>query len=110
MSHCQATCAINQCHSVRMRRVSVLLFCLAAAVHAQPALTNGGFEESLASGPAGWSFEHWQKEGGATGRLDAAAHDGRQSVLIEARADDDAPFVQTVAVPPSSWYRVSAWI
>jgi Gpi18-like mannosyltransferase/4-amino-4-deoxy-L-arabinose transferase-like glycosyltransferase len=93
-----------------MRRVSVLLFCLAAAVHAQPALTNGGFEESLASGPAGWSFEHWQKEGGATGRLDAAAHDGRQSVLIEARADDDARFVQTVAVLPSSWYRVSAWI
>jgi Gpi18-like mannosyltransferase len=96
-----------------MRLAPALVFCLTSAfasAQSAPSLFNGGFEESIASGPAGWSFEHWRGDGGAVGTLDTAAHDGHRAVLISAATEDDARFVQTVTVLPSSWYRVSAWI
>lgn len=75
-------------------------------------VVNGSFERPPCTAgvlPAGWTTDAWQP--GAIFACDrSTAHWGRQSVRIEARALNDARWIQTVRVRTNTLYRLSAWI
>jgi len=75
-------------------------------------LTNGSFEEGAfapAGVPTGWSRNLYDPTGVLTWD-NTQAHDGSNSVKIEAATPNDASWLQTVNVQPNTLYQLSGWI
>ena len=91
----------------------VLLCFLPAAVLAENLLQNGGFEQADESGlPLGWEESTYRTQEGLT-RMELSqekVHSGQYSVMIENASSNDARFICTVPVEPSSMYRLSGYV
>ncbi|MDF2927735.1 MAG: glycosyl transferase family protein [Paenibacillaceae bacterium] len=73
-------------------------------------LHNGDFEQG--SGSAGWEQDVWN-HGDTYSRLMITAdyaHAGRRSVFIDSIRENDAKWIQAVAVKPEALYKLSGWI
>jgi len=81
----------------------------AAAV--QDLARNGDFTTASSTGlPEGWSTESWLKSDTATAFTWAQSENGIGAATIRSREPNDASWIQSVGVSPSTWYRVSAWV
>ncbi|MBU6282268.1 hypothetical protein KGQ64_08515 [bacterium] len=93
--------------------VAALVLAIAAgtAQAVQELARNGDFAAAAASGlPEGWSNESWLKSNTATEFTWAPGENGLGAATIRSREPNDASWIQSVGVSPSTWYRVSAWI
>lgn len=105
-----------------MRRACVLLCliltvcCAAATSYASESvnlLSNGGFELLDENGePAEWyPNAYWTQDGySEIAVTDEKAHSGKYSAVVENFDSNDARFVCTVEVEPSSMYRISGYV
>ncbi|MFM7736981.1 MAG: hypothetical protein ACKPBU_13500, partial [Alphaproteobacteria bacterium] len=81
----------------------------AAAV--QDLVRNGDFSVAASSGlPEGWTNESWLKSSTASELSWAQGENGLGTAAIRSREPNDASWVQSVGVSPSTWYRISAWV
>lgn len=71
---------------------------------------NGLFAEGTGEAPAGWSTESWLKTPASTRFSWDRGTDGIGTATIRNLEANDASWVQSVGVSPSTWYRISAWI
>ncbi|WNS41628.1 phospholipid carrier-dependent glycosyltransferase [Paenibacillus sp. MMS20-IR301] len=75
-------------------------------------LQNPGFEEGEDGAPAGWSKDMWIA-GDASGTLSVQSedvHSGSKAAVIENFAANHLKWVQTVAVTPDTYYRISGFV
>ena len=75
-------------------------------------LQNGSFElpvETLGAAPLNWSTDYWLPTSHLS-RDDGSAHSGASSVRITAVTNNDARFLQEVAVEPDTQYMLTGWI
>ncbi len=89
----------------------VLALAAGTAQAVQELVRNGDFATAASSGlPEGWSNESWLKSTTATEFTWAQSENGIGAATIRSREPNDASWIQSVGVSPSTWYRVSAWI
>ena len=88
------------------------IFSTASAEESTNLLQNPGFEEIGADGlPVGWKTDAYLNLEGVTFyTVSDNAMSGAHSVQIENLDHNDARFCQTVAVEPSSFYRLSGYV
>ena len=88
------------------------IFSTASAEESTNLLQNPGFEEIGADGlPVGWKTDAYLNlEGMTFYTVSDNAMSGAHSVQIENLDHNDARFCQTVAVEPSSFYRLSGYV
>lgn len=88
------------------------IFSTASAEESTNLLQNPGFEEIGADGlPVGWKTDAYLNTEGVTFyTVSDNAMSGAHSVQIENLDHNDARFCQTVAVEPSSFYRLSGYV
>lgn len=93
--------------------LSILLFAMPVAAAETNLLANGGFEQVDANvNPAEWYRNAYYDEIGYS-RLsitDEIAHSGQYSAVIENASPNDARFICTVKVKPSSLYKMSGYV
>ena len=90
-----------------------LLMCLTAAAEEANLIANGGFETLDASGnPEGWYPTAYRTQEGYSriAITSEKAHSGQYSAVVENASANDARYTCTVAVEPSSLYRLSAYV
>ncbi len=91
-----------------------LLFLYASAsAGSENLLSNGGFEEVVASGmPEGWFASAYRNQAGYSrmAATDEFAHTGRYSVVVENASSNDARFTCTAKVNPESLYKLSGYV
>ena len=93
--------------------VVALLICLGAAAEEANLLMNGGFELLDDSGdPVDWYTNAYRTQEGYSRIVVTSerAHSGQYSALVENASANDARFVCSVSVEPSSLYRLSAYV
>lgn len=96
-------------HILVMAALAGLFLFAATGFAADNLLKNGGFEEGS---PSSWEQDVWN-HGDTYSKLAISRevfHSGKQSALIESIRENDAKWVQTVAVKPEQLYRLSGWI
>ena len=87
--------------------------CLTAAAEEANLIANGGFETLDASGnPEGWYPTAYRTQEGYSriAITSEKAHSGQYSAVVENASANDARYTCTVAVEPSSLYRLSAYV
>lgn len=91
--------------------LALVLVFLPQAALADNLVQNPGFEEASGGMPVGWQRDMWEyDEGISVLTLDADAYQGGFSAKVENISENDARFVQTVAVEPGATYRISCYI
>ncbi|MCD1261140.1 glycosyltransferase family 39 protein [Paenibacillus athensensis] len=82
------------------------------ALASEPLLVNGDFETLQSGSPIGWSPDAYQ-QGEQISKLtlqEGEAHSGSHFVRVDNLQANDARWVQTVQVQPSTVYKLSAWV
>lgn len=106
---------------MRLKRLGVLLLLvlmslscmhMAVAEENENLLYNPSFEMLGEDGlPAGWYTDAYVKqEGYTTYAVSTDAYDGQRSAVVNNIGENDARFVQNVAVEPETLYCLSGWI
>ena len=92
--------------------LALLMLCAAAALaESENLAVNGDFSEVDASGmPSGWQRDMWYTDAGVS-RLSVSedGYDGSCAAVVNAD-ENDARFIQTIAVEPDSYYRFSCMV
>ena len=92
--------------------LALLMLCaLAALAETGNLAVNGDFSQVDASGmPDGWQRDMWYTDAGVS-RLYVSedGYDGNCAVVVNAD-ENDARFIQTIAVEPDSYYRFSCMV
>jgi len=87
-----------------------LLLHAAAALASTEVVKNGLFTDGRDGKPAQWSSEGYLQEPAATQYTWAVDEAGLGTISIASSKPDDARWVQSVPVSPSTWYQVTGWI
>ncbi len=109
---------VHELDMMRSFRSAVALLLLGAlALAAVPAFAvqelvrNGDFVEAMPTGlPVGWTNESWLKSKESTAFSWQPGENGIGIASIESRESNDASWVQSAGVSPSTWYRIAGWI
>ena len=87
------------------------VFILSSAIAEENLLVNGGFDEIQDGWPAGWNRDMWQSDPGvSTFQISEEGLDGSLCALVENVSANDARFIQTVDVAPSTTYMLSGQV
>ncbi|WP_410513411.1 glycosyltransferase family 39 protein [Paenibacillus sp. BR2-3] len=73
---------------------------------------NPGFEEGEADAPSSWAQDAWIA-GNASGLISVQSeevHTGSKAAVIENLEPNHLKWVQTIAVQPDSYYKISGWV
>ncbi|WP_151737940.1 phospholipid carrier-dependent glycosyltransferase [Paenibacillus tengchongensis] len=105
---------IKKTHRFTVFAIMLLLFILpAASVFADGnLLQNPGFEEGESGVPLGWTKDEWIP-GEGSGLLSVQSeevHSGSKAAVIENLEPNHLKWVQTLAVEPGSYYKISGYI
>jgi hypothetical protein len=73
-----------------------------AAIHVE-------WSEAVVAQPAGWRSDQWQGVS-VFSAASGVAHSGSRSARISSATNNDARWIQTVAVRPNTSYKLSGWV